>query len=65
MPAGLQEQRVGNDGADCRDADEARQHVLGTVQQHAHRKIALGLDIDDRGLGATAARSGFVLWRLL
>jgi len=65
MPASLKEQRVGNDRADCGDGDETGQRVLGTVQQDAHRKIALGLDINDCGLGATAARSGFVLGRLL
>ncbi|WP_421611243.1 peptidoglycan-binding domain-containing protein, partial [Bradyrhizobium ottawaense] len=29
------------------------QRVLGAVQQHAHHEVALGLDIDNRGLGAT------------
>src|SRR5438270_11091966 len=65
MPAGLEEQRIGDNGADRRDGDEAGQRVLGTVQENAHDEIALGLDIHDLGLGATtAARSRSVLCRL-
>ena len=61
MAAGLKEQCVGNDRADGGHGDQAGQRVLGAVQQHAHHKVALGLDIDDRGLGATTARSGSLL----
>ncbi|MGY4369394.1 hypothetical protein ACVW1A_005459 [Bradyrhizobium sp. LB1.3] len=65
MPAGLEEQRIGNDRADGGNGDETGQRILRAVQQHAHHEIALGFDVDHRGLGATAARSGFVLGRLL
>ena len=44
MRAGLQEQRIGDDGAAAGKGQQARDHVLRAVQQHAHRKTALGLD---------------------
>ena len=57
MASGLQEQRVGDDGADRGKRQRAGNHVFRAVQQHAHRKAPLGLGFHGSRLrAATAAR---------
>src|SRR6202035_5956021 len=51
----LQEQGVGNDGADGCKGQRARDHVLRTMQQDTHRQAALAVGIDRYRFGATAA----------
>src|SRR5205807_701620 len=46
MAAGLQEQRIGDDGADGCEREQARDHVLWIAQQQAHEKSARGLRLD-------------------
>jgi hypothetical protein len=55
MTAGLQEQRVGENGDDDGNRQRACQHVLRAVQQDAHGKSALLFRVDRNGLRATAA----------
>src|SRR5260370_31185045 len=56
MAPGLQEQRIGDDGADGCKSQRARDHVLRTAQQDAHEKSALGFDHNRLGATAAAAR---------
>src|SRR2546423_14216900 len=44
MAPGLQEERIGDDGADSREGEPARDHILWTMHQDAHRKSALRFD---------------------
>ena len=43
MAPGLQEQGVGDDGADGGKRQRARNHVFRAVQQDAHHQAALGV----------------------
>ncbi len=57
MTAGLQEHRVGDNGADGGGGQQTCNHVLRAVQQHAQQETALFGGLDRGGFGAaTAAR---------
>ncbi len=56
MTPGLQEQGVGQDGADRCGRQQARDHVLRAVQQYPHGKATLGLGCNRPGAPAAAAR---------
>ena len=43
MAAGLQEQRIGDDGGDRNKGQKARNRVLWAVQQDTQHEAALGL----------------------
>src|SRR5882757_2596862 len=55
MTAGLEEQGVGENGADGGYRQRGCEHVLRAVQQDAHRKSARLFRFDRNGLRATAA----------
>src|ERR1700742_4636382 len=61
MRARLQEQRIGDDGADRSDRERARDHVFRAVQQGAHQETTLGFRFHRSRLGATAAARGLVI----
>src|SRR6187401_3481623 len=62
MPAGLQEQRVGEDGANSGNGERAGQHVLRTVQEYAHGKSALLICVEGNGLRTTPAARHLVIF---
>src|SRR5437764_3021977 len=61
MTAGLEEQGVGENGADGSNRQRACQHVLRTVQQDAHCKSARVFSFDRNGLRTTAAARHLVV----
>src|SRR5262249_20181491 len=62
MRSGLQENRVGDNGADGGKSDQARKCVLRTVQENAQRKPAFAVRFDrSRSRTAAAARHFFVI----
>jgi hypothetical protein len=54
MAPGLQEQGVGDDGADGSKCQCARDRVLRTMQQDSHQKAALCVDRDGSGAAPAA-----------
>jgi hypothetical protein len=61
MASGLQEQRVGDDGADRGKRQRTGDHVLRAMQQYPHREAALGFRFDRNRTGATAAARHVVI----
>ena len=64
MTPGLQEQRVGEDGADRGGSQQARNHVLRAVQQYPHGKATLGLGCNRPGAPAAAARHLVIVFKV-
>src|SRR5205814_9933900 len=65
MAPGLQEERIGDDGADSREGEPARDHILWTMHQDAHRKSALRFDRHRVRFAAAAATLHLIVVRNL